>query len=265
MTILVVGASGATGSLVVQQLLAHLQPKNRTVKIIIRSNIALSQVLPMEIIQDSRLEIIEASLLKMTNSELLDHVKNCKVVISCLGHNLTLQGIYGQPYRLVADTVKRLCTVINKRASEEEHPPVKFILMNSAGNQNKQDGEKISRLQAMALSLIRALVPPHADNEDAAFYLQNHIGKQHKNITWVSVRPDSLTDELYITDYDTYVSPIRSAIFDSGKTSRANVAHFIAKLALNEDVWNTWRSQMPVIYNRASAAERGYSAHNIKK
>lgn len=63
------------------------------------------------------------------------------------------------------------------------------------------------------------------------------------------VRPESLTDELSVTDYDTYTSPMRSAIFDAGKVSRINVAHFISQLALDSAIWQKWQSQMPVIYN----------------
>ena len=47
-----------------------------------------------------------------------------------------------------------------------------------------------------------------------------------------------------------HLSPIRSAIFDAGKTSRINVGCFMADLIGDEEVWNQWMGKMPVIYNR---------------
>jgi len=121
--------------------------------------------------------------------------------------------------------------------------------MNTTGNQNSQSGEKVSTAQALVIGLIRLLLPPHADNEAAAKYLQSSYGKDQNRIEWVSVRPDALTNELSVTEYDVHVSPIRSAIFDSGKTSRINVAHFMSQLINNHEIWNKWKTQMPVIYN----------------
>ncbi len=32
-------------------------------------------------------------------------------------------------------------------------------------------------------------------------------------------------------------------------TSRINVGHFMADLITDEEIWNRWKGQMPVIYN----------------
>jgi hypothetical protein len=69
-------------------------------------------------------------------------------------------------------------------------------------------------------------------------------------MTWVVVRPDSLRDEDDVTGYSIHTSPTRSAIFDPGSTSRINVAHFMADLITNDQLWDNWEGQMPVIYNR---------------
>ena len=53
-----------------------------------------------------------------------------------------------------------------------------------------------------------------------------------------------------MTAYDVHPSPTRSAIFNAGKTSRINVAHLMAELVLGDEVWERWRGQMPVLYNR---------------
>ena len=45
-------------------------------------------------------------------------------------------------------------------------------------------------------------------------------------------------------------SPTRCAIFNAGKTSRINVGHFMAALITDDNTWNLWKGQMPVIYNK---------------
>jgi nucleoside-diphosphate-sugar epimerase len=240
MTTLVLGASGATGRLLVAQLLQQTEK----VKIIVRS----ADSLPDSLKRNNRLIITQASLLDMTDEELIEQVQGCSAVISCLGHNLTFKGMFGHPRNLVASSVQRLCRAIEEK-KEKENVPVKFILMNTTGNQNKKAGEKISVAQSIIIRLIRHLVPPHADNEQAAAYLQSTYRTHQALIEWAVVRPDSLIDEKSVTKYNIYVSPIRSAIFDSGKTSRINVAHFMSQLNLNDDTWHKWKNKMPVIYN----------------
>lgn len=70
-------------------------------------------------------------------------------------------------------------------------------------------------------------------------------------IAWAAVRPDNLINEAQVTPYDVQASPTRSAIFDAGSTRRMNVAHFMAELMTTDEVWQRWKGQMPVIYNRA--------------
>ncbi len=238
MTTLIVGATGATGRLLVEQLLAQ----GGKVKMIVRS----IDGLPKTLRHNDQLMITESSLLGMTDEELKEQVQGCSVVVSCLGHNLTFKGVFGHPKRLVTDAVQRLCSAIEKTTPAV---PVKFILMNTSGNQNKQAAEKVSAAQSIMVGLIRFLLPPHADNEQAAEYLQVNVGANQKMIEWVAVRPDSLIDQESVTEYHAYTSPVRSAIFDAGKTSRINVAHFMSELIVNDETWNKWKGQMPVIYN----------------
>jgi len=82
-----------------------------------------------------------------------------------------------------------------------------------------------------------------------ADYLRTGIGQNHPTIEWAAVRPDGLTDEDEVTPYDVHPSPIRSAIFDAGQTSRINVAHFMAELITDDGMWAEWKGRMPVIYN----------------
>ena len=238
MTILVAGASGATGKLLVEQLLE----RGEKVRIIVRSTENLSE----NITSHNNVSVIYASILDLSDIELAQHVSNCDVVVSCLGHNLTLKGMFGAPRRLVTDATRRLCSSVkanNPKAS------VKFVLMNTTGNRNRDLNEKISFGQKCVIGLLRLLLPPHADNEEAADYLRTEIGQCDSAIEWTVVRPDSLIDETETSEFTVHPSPIRSAIFDAGVTSRINVGCFMADLISDDQRWNEWKGRMPVIYN----------------
>jgi nucleoside-diphosphate-sugar epimerase len=240
MTTLVVGASGATGRLLVEQLLN----RGLIVKAIVRS----PDKLPEALKNHDRLSVIQASVLDLSDAEMAQHVDGCVAVASCLGHNISLKGIYGHPRRLVIDATRRLCNAIKANKSEV---PTKFVLMNTAGNSNRDLHEPISFGQRCVIGLLRLLLPPHVDNENAADYLRTKIGQNDGATEWAAVRPDNLTDEERVTAYEVHSSPIRSAIFDAGLTSRINVGHFMADLITDDDTWNKWKGQMPVIYNKA--------------
>jgi hypothetical protein len=89
------------------------------------------------------------------------------------------------------------------------------------------------------------------DNEKAADYLRVKVGQNNHFIEWVTVRPDALVDEEEVGEYEVHPSPIRSAIFNAGQTSRINVGHFMARLITDDTTWNKWKGKMPVIYNSA--------------
>jgi len=239
---LIVGANGATGRLLVEELLK----RGQTVKIVVRS----LDSLPEKLKGHANLSVIEESILDMSNADMVTLVRGCHAVVSCLGHNLTFRGIYGRPRRLVTDATGRLCNAIRKNEPTE---PIKFILMNTTGNRNHDLDEKISIGQKCVIGLLRLLLPPHVDNEKAANYLRTKIGQNDPHIRWVAVRPDGLIDDAEVTNYKIFKSPTRSAIFDSGVTSRINVAFFMAELINTKKTWDMWKGKMPVIYNSLSS------------
>lgn len=243
MTILTVGASGATGRLLVDQLL-NLGHK---VKIIVRSTQNLSKT----ILDNENLTVVKASILELTDEELIKNVSECDAIASCLGHNLNMKGLYGQPRKLVTETTRRLCNAVKANNPENK---IKYVLMNTAGNGNRDLSEKISFGQKIVISLLRLLLPPHVDNENAADFLRTEIGHNDDSIKWIVVRPDDLTNESEVTEYDLYASPVRSAIFDAGKTSRINVANLMARLITDNELWDKWQGQMPVIYNKETSS-----------
>lgn len=239
MQILVVGATGATGSLLVEELLA----RGQVVKAIVRSADGFSEGIK----NSENLSLIHASVLDLSDVEMVEIVNGCGAVVSCLGHNMSFKGLFGHPRRLVTDATRRLCCAIKANKPEE---PAKFVLMNTTGNSNRDLDEPVSFAQKCVIGLLRLLLPPHVDNEQAADYLRTKIGQQDGEVEWVAVRPDGLTDEDGVTEYELHASPIRSAIFDAGKTSRINVGHFMAELITDDDKWEKWRGRMPVIYNK---------------
>jgi ribosomal protein S18 acetylase RimI-like enzyme len=239
MMVLVVGASGATGRLLVEELLS----RGLQVRAVVRSLGSLSDSLRNQ----RSLSIVKANLHELSEHEMIQLVSDCTAVASCLGHNLTFKGIYGPPRKLVADVTRRLCEAI--RASQPRQL-IKFVLMNTAGNRNRNLDEPLSISERSVVSLIRLLLPPFADNEEAADYLRTNGSLNDSVIEWAVVRPDTLVNENSITEYDVHPSPTRSAIFNAGKTSRVNVAHFIAALIIKDDLWSKWKGRMPVIYNK---------------
>src|SRR5690606_13646699 len=238
METLVIGASGATEKLVVEQLLSA----GERVKIIVRP----SSNIPTSWNNHSELTVIRKNITALGIEEVIQYLTECNSVASCLGHHMTLKGLFGEPRALVADAVVLLCKAILKVRPPY---PIKFVLMNTAGNSNRDLDESVSLGQKLIVGLIRILLRPHADNEHAANYLRKTIGQNSPYIEWAVVRPDALIDEVDVSDYPLHPSPTTSAIFKPGKTSRINVGHFMCRLMLDDEVWTKWKGKMPVIYH----------------
>ncbi|MDF7801863.1 SDR family oxidoreductase [Pontiellaceae bacterium B1224] len=238
MTVFIVGASGATGSLLVELLLDC----GHHVKAVVRR----PERMPEGLRNYPNLTLIQASILDLSDAEMIAYVKGCDAVASCLGHNLTLKGMFGAPHMLVTETTRRLCAAIR---SSQPATAVRFVLMNTTGNRNRDLAEPISFGQRIVILLLRLLLPPHRDNERAADVLRRQVGQNDRQIEWVAVRPDNLVDQADVSDYELHASPIRSAILDAGETSRINVSHFMAELISVHATWYQWKGQMPVIYN----------------
>jgi nucleoside-diphosphate-sugar epimerase len=244
--VLVLGATGATGSLLVKQLLCC----SFEVTAIVRS----ASRLPDEL--RDQIKIVEAAISEFPEKELKSILMDCDSVVSCLGHNLSFNGVYGQPRRLVKQAIDKVC-----RVAESLSHPLKVVLMSSSGVQNQLLDESTPLSQKAVISILRHTIPPHKDNEQAAAVLVNtrsantdtrSSSTHHCNTTkieWVIVRPDTLIDEAEVTAYDLETSPIRNVIFDAGQTSRINVANFMTRLLSDNDLWQRWQGKMPVIYN----------------
>jgi NAD(P)-dependent dehydrogenase (short-subunit alcohol dehydrogenase family) len=249
-TVLVVGATGATGKFVVLQL---LQQKHR-VRAIVRSKERLLNNFD-DVVEGSsrdlhivgRLDVTEASLLDMSQSELEEIVKGCDAVVSCLGHNLTLKGLFLPPRRLVRAAATRLCQAI-EATNETSDAPTKFILMGSDGVANPSGGDdKRRRSERIVLSILRHTIAPHKDNELAAAYIS---GVSSPKIEWAVVRPTDLING-NPTKYELFAKP-QKGLFASAKhgvATRSNVTKCMVDMILSEELWDTWKFKMPVVHD----------------
>ena len=237
MKVLVLGANGATGFNVVTQLLK----RGISVKAFTRN------VEKFDSIKSSKhLEIIKASILEMDNQKLKQCLSDVDAVISCLGHNISIKGILGKPYTLVTDSLIRVTSIVNEISTNRT---IKIILMNTTACINKLQNEKFNKKENLVMKIMRFLLPPQRDNESAIEYLFETIGMSNKNIEWIAVRPDTLINEVEVSEYTVHPSPIRSPIFNAGKTSRINVADFMVSLLKDDELWVKWKYKTPVIYN----------------
>jgi nucleoside-diphosphate-sugar epimerase len=236
MKTLVLGASGATGKLVVQQLVK----KNIQVRVVVRE----SAIIPGQISDDKSIEIIKGNINDFEISKIKDLAKDCDSVICCLGHNISFKGIFGAPRKLVFNTVVK---IIEALQSQQLNP--KFILMSTTAYTNTKMGEVNTFGEKIVFSLLKVLLPPHKDNVLAADQLVYKLGSK-TNIDWVAVRPDSLLNEENVSEYEIHNNKIRSPIFNPGKTSRINVSSFMAELITNDKLWQEWKNKTPVIYNK---------------
>mmetsp|Transcript_31263 Transcript_31263/g.43326 ORF Transcript_31263/g.43326 Transcript_31263/m.43326 type:complete len:257 (-) Transcript_31263:132-902(-) len=237
-TVLVVGGTGNVGRHVLKELLK----RNVDVRAIVRSTVALSQ----DVIRHPKMTIIEKDLLSMKPEDLVRYVQGCDAIIMTLGHRVPW-GIFAPPFYLVHNATKKLCTAIE---TIEPETPIKFIQLQTVGidHPGGQDpyrdfGEKVLH------RVLCLLLPPLWDDIAAADHLYKTVGKSNKYIEWCAVRPDSLVDSEKVSDYQ--VSPILvSSLLSPNETSKTNLAYFKAELALNTELWNKWKFEMPVIINR---------------
>lgn len=238
MKVLVLGASGATGKLVVMQLIkCHFN-----IRIVVRESATLSA----EVLKSQLVEIKRGNIAGFNGSDMDSLLEGSDAIVSCLGHNISIGGMFGNPRNLVSDTIRNVCETARKRADKK----VKLILMSTTGYSNIAAGEKNSLGEGIVLSILKLLLPPHRDNVKAANYLQDEIGKEDAKIEWVAVRPDTLVNEDNESAYEVHKSPLRSPVFNAGKTSRINVSHFMVELLTNDSLWREWQFKMPVLYNK---------------
>lgn len=235
-TVLVVGATGATGRHVVAELLQS--DCKHSVKVIARSAQKMRDLLSEKNgPENHRLHIMEASLLDLSDEEIRQQTAGVDVVISCLGHNMTWKGIYGHPRELVTNAVCRLTESLLKNGKKD----AKFILMGSDGVAYDGNDDVRPFMERLVIALIRYLIPPHRDNENAAAYLLSH-----RELEWVIIRPTDLVDDPPTSTYQLYPKP-QGSLFGSGTATRSHVAKAMVDLVTSASLWEQWKFKMPVL------------------
>lgn len=238
--VLLLGATGRTGRRVLQQLLARGVP----VRAIVRS----AERLPVGAADDPLLTVAEADLATLPGEELRRLMAGCDAVVSCLGHNVSLRGVFGPPRDLVARSVERLCDMA---AALRPAAPVRLILMSSVSVNRPARADARRGVGERAFTwLLRALLPPARDNQLAADFLALEVGADAPFVEWVVVRPDSLVDG-DVSAYRTH-DGIVSSLFRADGTRFANVAHFMTELVTDDAAWRRWRGRMPVVVDDAA-------------
>jgi putative NADH-flavin reductase len=240
-TVLLLGGTGRTG----RRVLAQLASRGVGVRAIVRS----SRGLPADVAQGPGVEVVEASLLSLSDDELRHQLRGCTAVVSCLGHVLTVRGVLGPPRDLVTRATTRVC-----RAIEAARParPVKVVLMSSVSVH--QPGTLDARRGAFErafLWLLRGLVPPARDNQQAADFLRRTIGTDHPFVQWVVVRPDTLLPG-ETSGYARHAG-LLNGLLAPGRTTMANVAHFMCELVTDPRAWEEWKGRMPVLVDASAA------------
>jgi putative NAD(P)-binding protein len=236
-TVLLLGGTGRTGGRVLEQLLT----RGVNVRAIVRS----AGRLPAGMVANPALTVVEADLLSLSGDELRRHVAGCDTVISCLGHSISLKGIFGPPRDLVTLAVSRVCDVIEALRPAE---PVRFVLMSSVSvNRPGRLDTRRGNAERSIVWALRGLVPPARDNQNAGDFLCVDVGTADPFVRWVAVRPDSLL-EGDVSEYALHEGLV-SSLARPDSTNMANVAHFMCELAEDPALFDQWAGKMPVIVN----------------
>lgn len=236
-TVLLLGGTGRTGRRVLELLLL----RDVDVRAIVRS----ADRLATDARENSRLTIVEADLLSLDDAELRSHVRGCQAVVSCLGHTMSLKGIFGAP----RDLITRAATNVRRAiAAVQPAAPIKFILMSSVSvNRPRRLDTRRGTFERVVVAAIRGLVPPAKDNQRAADFLWNVVGTHDPFVQWTVVRPDTLA-EGRVSEYVVHEGLV-SGLFNPSRTNIANVAHYMCELATQPRVWDAWKGKLPVVVN----------------
>ncbi len=234
-TVLLLGGTGRTGGRVLQELLT----RGVEVRAVVRS----AGRLPAGVAGDPRLRVVEGDVLGLSDERLAELARGCDAVVSCLGHTISLAGVFGRPRDLVTRAARQVFGALQALRPER---PVRFILMSSVSvNRPGAHDPRRGHLERAFLWVLRGLVPPARDNQRAADFLAGEVGTDDPYLQWVAVRPDSLR-EGEAAPYALHDGLVDS-LLRPGSTTMAGVADFMARLVTDPGTWAEWRGRMPVV------------------
>jgi hypothetical protein len=246
-TVLLLGGTGRTGLCALEQL----TDRGVAVRAIVRS----AQKVPERLRQRPGVTLIEASLLDLTEAQLTEHVRGVDAVLSCLGHVLSLRGVFGAPRALVTESIRRVTHAVR---TIDAPRPTRLVLMSSVSvNRPNRLDTRRGAFERFVLALLCFFLPPARDNQTAADFLLGEVGDGDPRLEWVVVRPDSLI-EGEVGPYALHEGLVDS-VFSPGRTTMQNIGRFMAELVTEDATWARWRGRLPVIVDEP-APERARSA-----
>lgn len=183
-----------------------------------------------------RVRVVIGTVLDMSSEQVTTLVADTDCVVCCLGHRMTLRGMYGPPYRLVTDTCKRLHAAASDKTT--------FVVLGTVGTEHPDKKELRSTGARIVVSMLHYAVPPMADSHHCLAYFLK------QNSPWVIVRPDALHES---PPGPYTVSPtLVTNLFDARSTSIGTVGNWIAQLATDDALFATWKQKLPVLLDEAS-------------
>lgn len=237
--VLLLGATGRTGSLVLRELLG----RGVAVRAVVRS----AARLPADVADAPRLTVVEADLASAPTEAWRPHVAGVTAIVVCLGHPESLRGVFGPPRDLIEGMVRRAVAAI-----EGSRPvtPVRVVLMSTVSVHRPLPADpRRGGLERAFVAVLRAVLPPARDHQRAADVLAAE--GDAASLEWTVVRPDTLVDG--------DVAPVRveeeliTSLVRPATTRRASLARFLAQLATDADAWGRWRGRMPVIVDATAS------------
>eukprot|EP00756_Hemistasia_phaeocysticola_P025240 Hpha_TRINITY_DN15996_c1_g2::TRINITY_DN15996_c1_g2_i1::g.74403::m.74403 len=244
-SVLVVGASGRTGVRTVQELLSR--------GVEVRALVRKPESLPEAVRADPKCRVVQGTILEMSDDAIAAAVDGCTGVVSCLGHNMSFKGLYLDNRRLVTESGRRLV-----RAVERLRPsrPVRFVIHNTVGCSNPvQPDRPRGCFEGCVIGLIKCAIPPFADSAASVAYWGHEIGAKNPYVDWVVVRPDTLL-ETERSEYTVH-EQLQGGLFNPGKSTMWNIAHFYGELLTNDATWAQWRHKYPTILDTPEPVQKG--------
>ncbi|CAK9057045.1 NAD(P)-bd_dom domain-containing protein [Durusdinium trenchii] len=241
-TVLVLGATGKTGIPLVEQLLQ----RGAAVRALVRS----PEKLPKPEGQ-AQLSVTQcSSVLDLTDQELLEQVKGCEAVVSCLSH---VGNPWAKPHDLCLSISKRICSAMQQAAQAETTGTRPKYLMMGTVLVPKADGSEKAHgwASTFMVGLLNTLLPPMYDHKLTAAYLNENMSSENPLVDHVVIRPNLLVDKP-VSEYQTF-DELQTGVFSPQDCSRANVAQFMCDLILKPDLWAQWKGKMPVIIDKVAA------------
>jgi hypothetical protein len=234
MTVLLFGATGRIGSFVLCELLTLGVP----VKAIVRNQERLSLSKGQR--RHNCLTVVEANFTEFTVEEMKEHLHGVTMVISTIGHNMTLEGIVYEELFVL----KCAKLIIEAIISFKPPHPIRFLHLSTAGTMHPdgRDGETRGVLEQMLLGSLYYLTVPLRDYQDTIEYLYSL--PPSKYVEWIALRPGRLAEG----ESSPYVMRSFCASFDVESTATiVNVARAVLEFYRDVELWDLWKMKMPVI------------------